>query len=284
MKILLVVLLFVGATAGAQTMDPVPGLPPLPAADSKNCDSFKEFKAAYEDLLKDPELAMSEQRAANLALKISHGCNGAAARFGRAYGMMKKTGVALGKAAEVGLEFALLDDERLRNFDAVFTRMYLENAFDFDFMTAYKVSFELSRDYQGKAQDVREDFVKLVKFCTENDKVALPLKQCADLSLKIVENTPKFPGGLFSKFERFYSFLRTDKRMGLSVIESLRLVPRVFAYGPKAPENFQKGIEYALSSQKIDVDHANALNLALRLAEQSLPAEGAASDEAPTKK
>lgn len=251
---------------------------------NKNCESFKEFQTAYETLMKDGDLALGEEKAARLALQISKGCNGSANRFFKAYEMMKKTGVALTKAVEVGLDFAVLDDERLKNFNEVFAKMYLESVFDFDFATAYKVSFQLSRDYEGKAKDVREDFIKLVKFCTNNDKAALPLRQCAELALKIVDHTPKFPGGLYDAFEKFYTFLRSDKRMGLSVLDSLNLVPKVFAYGPKAPENFQAGIEYALSSSKINIDHTNAMNLALRLAKQSLPSPGKEEiDEAPKK-
>lgn len=252
---------------------------------AKPCESFSEFKSAYESLLKDADLALSEQKAARLALQISRGCNGSAQRFSKAYEMMKKTGVALAKAVEVGLDFAPLSDERLKNFHAVFSRMYLENVFDFDFITAYRVSFQLSRDYEGKAQDVREDFIRLVKFCTQSDKAALPLRQCAELALKIVDHTPKFPGGLYSSFEKFYTFLRTDKRLGLSVVESLNLVPKVFAYGPKAPENFQQALEYSLGTGKITIDHTNAMNLALRLAKQSLPQDGKEDlDEIPAKK
>lgn len=237
----------------------------------KPCDSFKEFRSAYESFRKDPDLALNEEKSARLALQISAGCTGSAARFTKAYEMMKKTGVALTKAVEVGLDFAALDEERLKNFTEVFSKMYLENYFNFDFPTAYKVSFALSKDYEGKAKDVREDFVKLVKFCTANDKVALPLRQCAEFSLKMVEHSPKFPGGLFAEFEKFYVYLRTDKRMGLSVLDVLNIVPKVFAYGPKAADNFQQGIEYALTSSKITIDHKNALNLALRLAAQTLP-------------
>jgi hypothetical protein len=252
---------------------------------TKPCESFKEFQSAYEALLADSDLGLGEEKSARVALQISQGCNGSAQRFSKAFEMMKKTGVALTKAVEVGIDFSGLDDERLKNFHEVFSRMYLENYFDFDFATAYKVSFQLSRDYEGKAQDVREDFIKLVKFCTQNDKAALPLKQCAELALKIVDHTPKFPGGLYTSFERFYTFLRTDKRMGLSVIDSLNLVPKVFAYGPKAPENFQLALEYALSSNKITIDHPNAMNLALRLAKQSLPSQGQEElNEAPAKK
>ncbi|WP_413288361.1 hypothetical protein [Bdellovibrio sp. HCB337] len=271
----------------AQERDGTYSISVMPTEDKtpKPCDSFKEFKEAYEKILGDGELALNEEKAARLSLRISRGCNGAANRFFKAYEMMKKTGVALVKAVEVGLDFAALDDERLKNFNEVFSKMYLENAFDFDFATAYRVSFELSRDYEGKAQDVREDFIKLVKFCTSNDKAALPLRQCAELALKIVEHTPKFPGGLYSSFEKFYTFLRTDKRMGLSVIDSLNLVPKVFTYGPKAPENFIAAMDYAVYSKKITIDHANAINLALRLAKQSLPQQGKEDfNEVPDKK
>lgn len=251
----------------------------------KLCDSFEEFKTTYEKLLTDSDLALNEQKAARLALHVSRGCTGASARFFKAYEMMKKTGVVLTKAVEVGLEFAALDDDRLKNFSEVFSRMYLQSIFDFDFMTAYRVSFQLSKDYEGKAADVREDFIKLVKFCTKGDKVGLPLRQCAELALKLVEHTPKFPGGLYPSFEKFYTFLRSDKRMGVSVIETMNLMPQVFAYGPKAPENFQKSLEYALASRKITIDHVNAMNLALRLAKQSVAQSGTEElDEVPKKK
>lgn len=244
-------------------------------AIAKPCESFNEFKATYEKLLSEGDLSLNEQTAARLALRVSRGCDGASNRFFKAYEMMKKTGVTLSKAVEVGLEFSAMDDDRLKNFNEVFSRMYLKNTFDFDFMTAYKVSFQLSRDYEGKAADVREDFIKLVRFCTKSDKVGLPLKQCAELSLKLVEHTPKFPGGLYNSFEKFYNFLRSDKRMGISVIETMNLVPQIFAYGPKAPENFQKSMEYSLTSNKITIDHVNAMNLALRLARQSMAQIGA---------
>ncbi|MGZ3748311.1 MAG: hypothetical protein ACXWRE_13100 [Pseudobdellovibrionaceae bacterium] len=251
----------------------------------KPCESFKEFQKAYESLLSDSDLALGEEKAARLALRISGGCNGSAQRFSKAYEMMKKTGVALTKAVEVGLEFSGLDDERLKNFTEVFSKMYLESFFDFDFATAYKVSFQLSRDYEGKVQDVREDFIKLVKFCTLNDQVNLPLKQCAEVAIKIVEQTPKFPGGLYSSFEKFFTFLRTDKHLGLSVMDALNLVPKVFSYGPKAPENFREALEYAFSSKKITIDHPNAMNLALRLARQSLPSSAKEDvNETPAKK
>jgi hypothetical protein len=295
LRICIVSLIFAGGFAASaevkspqereNTYAPSPGSPVAVSEDkAKPCESFKEFQLTYEKLLSEGDLALNEERAARLALKVSRGCNGASARYFKAYEMMKKTGVALTKAVEVGLDFALLDDDRLKNFTEVFSRMYLQSVFDFDFLTAYKVSFQLSRDYEGKAADVREDFIKLVNFCSKNDKVALPLRQCAELSLKIVEHTPKFPGGLYSSFEKFYGFLRNDKRLGLSVPESLNLVPRVFAYGPKAPENFRQGLEYALSSNKITIDHVNAMNLAMRLAKQSVPAPGVEDfDDAPKK-
>jgi hypothetical protein len=250
----------------------------------KPCDSFKEFQTAYEALLKDKDLALNEEKSARLGLQISQGCTGSAERFRKAYEMMKKTGVAMTKAVEVGLDFAVLDDERLKNFNEVFAKMYLENVYNFDFPTAYKVSFALSKNYEGKAKDVREDFIKLVKFCTSNDKVSLPIRQCAEFALILIEHSAKFPGGLYSEFEKFYTFLRTDKRMGLSILDAFKLVPKVLAHGPKATENFVKGLDYALSSSKINIDQKNAINLALRLAEQTLPSASAESASVATTK
>jgi hypothetical protein len=55
------------------------------AEKNKPCESFKEFQSAYEGLMKDSDLALGEEKAARLSLKISKGCNGSANRFFKAY-------------------------------------------------------------------------------------------------------------------------------------------------------------------------------------------------------
>lgn len=238
------------------------------------CHSHENFKAAFEYLIADKDLQLSQVKSLELALKISEGCDGAAARFIKIYQTLKKSGVAISKALEVGLSFSSLDDERAKNFMAVFQKLFLENYYDFDFPTAYHVSFELSRDLKGDIQQVREDFIRIVGFCMNNKKMGLPIRLCSNISLEIARLSPLFaPAGVANDFEQCYEFLRTNQNTGLSQAQALTLLPKILKHGPQACTNFKESFAYATKGEKLHLPARQALNLGLRLASQSMPEE-----------
>lgn len=253
----------------SQTSGPELASPP----QIKTCESFDDFKKAYDFLKNEKALSLTESKNIALAIKISKGCTGSAQRFISVYETMKISGVALNKSISTAFEFAFKEDSRTQNFVNIFKRIFLENYFDFDFNTAFKVSYELSQNIETNVDEVRTDFVSLVQFCLDKNEVDLPLKTCAEMSLALCQNTKLFPKtGLFPSFKDLYQFLREHKRLGLSIREALKVIPIVLANGPRAPQNFKNAFDFSLSKD-VNMNAKNSLQIAMLVAKNSLQKE-----------
>lgn len=240
-------------------------------SSTPTCTSYIEFTKSYEFLTSDKELQLNEIRSMRLATEISKGCTDAFKRFAQIYSLLKKSGVALNKAVEVGLEFSHLENQRVQNFSEVFQKVYLENYFNFDFPTAYKVAFELSKDLKSNVEKTRTDFTRMVKFCIASDKMNLPLNLCAEMVLQVAKYSPLYDDGMTQTFEDAYFFLRHHKRLGLTIKDTIRVLPEILAHGPMSFMNFKHTFEYATSSEKLRLNERVALDLALKVTKNSLP-------------
>lgn len=239
----------------------------------KTCESFSDFKQAYEYLKKQADLNIPDTRMLGLSVTISKGCTGAANRFVVIYETLKKSGVSIEKSIEVALDFAHDEEVRVQNFANVFKRIFLENYFDFDFSTAFRISLELSRDLEANVDEVRTDFVNLVKFCVDNKSMDLPTKLCADYALLLVKHSKLYPKtGLYSYFTELYGFLRDHEKLGLNIKEALRVIPEVLSYGPTATKNFKETFNYSVSKE-VSLTAADSLKMAVLVARNSLPTE-----------
>ena len=236
------------------------------------CNSFEEFKAAHVFLSKDKELSFSETQVINVALEVSKNCTGAASRFERAYLLMKNSGVDLKKSLQIGVEFSALPEEQVKNFVDVFKGIYLENYFNFDFRDAFRVSQQLSKNIkEGSAEIVRKDFVNMLKFCFEKQKLNLPLGFCADVALQLCDSSYLYPeSGAFLDFESFYNFISKDASFGLSVREALKLALKVIESGPKAVSNFSQAYQMAHDKKGLRLNAKASLKLSLEIAKQSI--------------
>jgi hypothetical protein len=235
----------------------------------KNCLSGEEFKKAYEYLKREEGLSRSEGLRIQEALLISEGCDQATFKFEKVYSLLKKSGVDLKQSFLIALRYTKMPEDVIENFREIFKKIFLENYLDMDFSTALRFATALSENYEGHPQNLREDFTSLVKFCTQEQEMALSVKVCGGIVLDVTQWSRYYPEGLFPSFLKVYRFLRTHKQMGLSVGSSLKIVTRVLAKGPKAPENFVTSIEYALNTEKMSLNPSQALKLGLAVAEQS---------------
>ncbi len=239
----------------------------------KTCDSALEFQKAVDFLLKKSDLGLSESQSMEKAVRISKGCNGAADRFSSLFLLLKKSGVDLGKSFDLALEFSQLDDAKAKSFREIFQKSFLENYLDLDFMSSFRLSLELSKDYTGDPDLLLKDFLSFVKFCTGEKEMALSFQACRELVVKMTKHTSMYKDGVFPSFEKLYKYTRQNKYFGLSIQETLSIVGQVLSYGPKAPENFQNSIEYALTKGPIKFSDSMAINLALTLVKHSLREE-----------
>lgn len=239
----------------------------------QTCDSAVEFQKALDFLVKKSELSLSEPQNLEKAIQISKGCNGAADRFSSLFLMLKKSGVDIGKSFDLAMEFSQMTDSKAESFRQIFQKTFLENYLNLDFMNAYRLSLELSKDYTGDVDLLRKDFLSFVKFCTSEKEMALSFQACTELVIKMTKYTAMYKDGVFPSFEKLYKFTRQNKYFGLNIQDTLNMLGQILSYGPKAPDNFQKSVEYSLEKGPLKLTETMAINLALTLVKHSLKEE-----------
>jgi hypothetical protein len=238
--------------------------------DPRFCNSADEFKNTYQFLLKQTELSFTEPQAVKGALQVAKNCTGAFDRFSQVFRVLQKSGVEVRKTFEVALEYSSFDTERARNFFVLFQKLFLENYLDVDFTTAYRISHELSKDYKGDPVKLRDDFVKIVKYCTDDKEFGLGKRLCLDLALRLTKYSELYPKGIYDEFRNFMTYIQTNKRLGFSVKEALNLSVRVLSKGPKAPRNFRKTVDFALDKgDNLNLPELQAFQLALIISDLS---------------
>lgn len=238
--------------------------------DPRLCDTADEFKNTYQFLIKQNDLGFTEPQAIKSALKVAKNCSGAYERFSQVFRVLQKSGVDMQKTFDVALEYSSFDSERAKNFYVLFQKLFLENYLDVDFSMAYRISHELSKDYKGDPAKLRDDFVKIVKYCTSDKEFSLDKQLCLDLALRLTKYTELYPSGVFDEFKKFLTYVQTDKRLGFNLKEALNLSVRVLAKGPKAPRNFRKIISFALDKgENLNLPELQAFQLALIISDYS---------------
>ena len=242
------------------------------------CDSAGEFQQAYEFINKQTSFEFTDIQLVERALTISKGCNGAADRFEGVYNLLSKSGVDLFRSFETAVMFAQESDETTATFKQIFQKAFLENHLNFDFTTAFKLSLELSRNYKGDANLLEKDFVQFVKFCTSETDMSLNFKTCGEIVVEMSKYTAYYKNGVYASFDEVYKYLRKNKWFGLSIKDTLLLMPKILAQGEKAPKNFKNLMEYILGRTKLKISDVQAIQIALEVANQSLKEEKTTDD------
>lgn len=238
------------------------------ASVNPTCPSAENFEATYKFLSHDDsEIPLTTK--INYAEKVSKGCQDSALRFKKVYLVLKGSGVAISKSLEVAVEFASQTNDQTTNFVETFQKIFLKKYYDFDFQTAFRVSLELSRDVKEGADVLREDFINLVDFCMDEKGMTLPLKTCADQSLKAVKLNINSTTPIFPDWKSCYSYLREDARLGLNQSDALTHLEEILKGGPGSCANFKKTFEFATSPQGMDLSPGPALKVSKRIAAQT---------------
>lgn len=134
---------------------------------------------------------------------------------------------------------------------------------------ALKIAYEFSKELKAYHGRARDDFIALVKFCLNPKEMSVPVNVCGLMALELVRLSPHYPEGVFKPFQELYGKLRAGESFGLSVKDSLEVIIRVLKYGPRAPDNFHKGYDFAVSQKGLNYPPHEALKFALRMARRS---------------
>ncbi len=259
-------LLFVSFYANAAEIPPTFKAP----EGQKFCQTSKEFKKAVQFLRAENDLGLTDPQVVPLALEIAKGCDGAAERFAKVYLLLKKSGVDQVHSLKTAMTFTSLPSSQADGFIAVFKKVFLANYLNLDFANAFKLSLAMSRDYHGDPKKLADDFVALVDFCLSDKGLALDFKSCAEVTLAMVKFTDLYPRGIFPEFKKVYTYLRFDKKTGMTTGDALRIAPRIFAKGATAPENFIETMKFLNDKGPKAANQAAALETALQVADSSM--------------
>lgn len=234
-----------------------------------HCRSNEEYIQAREFLLKTKDIELPERQIRKVSMQVARGCTGASEVFRTIFELLVKSGVDHKFSLKAALEQSAFSKDRAAVFVESFKRLYLEESLNLDYSTAYKISLELASAWRGPKDTIGKDFSLMVDFCLDPKEMALPHRECLSLALKISGYSKFYPTGVFEIYKSLYTRLRTDKKFSLPVSRAAEVALRVVGKGPRAPENFLGGFEYALSDKGLNESGEAALLHALELVEFS---------------
>lgn len=237
--------------------------------ESRLCSSTKEYIETLKFLRTTQVIMVTETAARMIADRVSKSCDGGADRFARILKMFKTVGLSDRKAMELALDFSSRPVDVQKNFIAIFTSAYLAEFLDYDYTPAVALAYELSKDYKGDPVQVREDFIELMHFCKDGQKLDLPIKLCSEYTIKMARLSQNFKDGVRSSFYKLYQRLTDDRQFSMDIKSSMELSYNILRNGPRAPENFFAGYDYAMTEEGLGMSHAQAVEFGLRMAHRS---------------
>lgn len=245
---------------------------PAPAAGEPDpslelCLTTREFVTALEFVRDDENFRLKEPEASELALQIADGCTGAAQRFISAAKLLIRSGLNRRDATNWGLKLARDSDARAQAFSSAFKRAYLQEYLDLDLSTALKIASEVSLEFPGDLKRVREDFERLVDFCSEKSNAGVPLPnvRCGEFASSLAKKGAPWQGGIASPFFRVFEFLTSEREASLTTQDAFRTAETLVSAGPKAPENFMQAYRYAVSGDGLGLGRSEAIAFARKL-------------------
>lgn len=257
------------AWASGEDMPPSEHELQIAAQDKSLCSSTDEYVKTLKFLRATRELQFTETTSRLIAEKVARACDGGAERFAKVLMLLHTVGLSDHKALAMALDFASRPPDVQKNFTEIFTHAFLNEFFDYDYPTAARLAYELSRDYKGEPAQVRDDFLELVRYCKDGKTLDLPTKICAELTVRLARLSQYYPSGIRKPFYKIFKELRERKDFLLDMKTALDISYNVLKNGPRAPENFFKAYAYATGKDGLDLDKHLAIAFALRMADRS---------------
>lgn len=240
---------------------------PVSAVAPEDCLTTREFITALEFIRSNEDFRLREPGATELALKISDGCTGSASRFIRVAKLLLKSGLNRRDATVWSLKFAVDRDARTEAFISAFKRAYLEEFLDLDIGTALRIASGVSLEFDGDLQRVRQDFERLVDFCSSGTKgFPLPHVKCGEFAAGLARKGMPWSGGISKPFLRIFDFLQAEEGAALTTADAFRIADAIVTSGPRAPENFIQAYRYASSTAGLSLSQKDAVHFAEKLA------------------
>lgn len=234
--------------------------------ETETCTTTREFVTALEFLRADENFRLKESEARDLAFKVAEGCTGAAKRFIRVAKTLVSSGSTRKNATETGLKFASTSDAATDAFTTVFQQTIAEDSLDLDFEASLRIALSLSKEFSGDLKKVREDFVKVVDFCSDTETVGLARSQCGPFAANVAKAGEKWNSGIAQPFIQSFEYLRSNSGPALVTGDALKVAEALITKGPGAPDNFKQAYQYASSNSGLGLTREDAIRFAKKMA------------------
>jgi hypothetical protein len=235
------------------------------------CQTTREFITALEFLRSDNDFKPPEAEARDLALKVAEGCSGSARRFIRVAKALSSAGSTRKDATRIALKFSTGSDAETDAFSSVFRKSIAEDSLDLDLDSALKIALSLSKGFPGNLAKVREDFEKLVDYCSNGTNLGLPRAQCGSFASRIVSASEKWEDGVALPFIKSFEYLKSEEGPALVMLDALRLAEDLSKQGPIVHENFTQAYQFAMSSTGLGYTREEAIKFARKMSKIGEP-------------
>lgn len=240
--------------------------------NEQNCTSAKEYITTYNFLKSAKEYQINEINIREVALKVSKGCTGAAQRFVHSFEVLMKARAGTHTALSLASALANMSDNHNVAFIYIFTRSFLKEFMDMDFVTSIQLARSLSTDYKGDVTIALSDFKELTQFCANSESLSLSKPQCAQLAARIAKYSESNQTPIAASFIKAYNYFRTKENLQMPIQQAVKMAERIIKISPYAIENFIVAHDFA-SEQKdgLNLPTKQALLFAFDQAKFSLP-------------
>jgi hypothetical protein len=235
--------------------------------EPKTCLSTREFITTLTYLREHKSFSLPEKSIRELSEKIATGCTGASKRFIEVTDLLVKAGYPSAKSIQLAQRFASGTDKESEAFQSVFKSSFVKELLDLSLQEAIDIAMILSLDYDGDPSVAQAEFEKIIKFCTADSSLGLPLLACGKLATRVVRS-----GGShsFKVGEEFVDLFRYLGKKDFVTKDALAISEDVVAQGPTASENFKRAYEFALEKDGLGLGRKEARAFALNMAHLSI--------------
>lgn len=230
------------------------------------CLSSREYITTLSYLREQKEFSLPEKSMRELSEKIASGCTGASKRFIEVTNLLVKAGHPSRRSIELAQEFALATDKEASAFQNVFRSAFVKELLDLSLPEAIGIARSLSLDYTGDPAIAESEFEKIVKFCTSNSSLGLPLIACGKLASRVVRSGADHPFKIGEEFVALFNYLSSKSFV---TKDALNLSEEVVSHGPTASENFKRAYEFGLEKEGLGHGRKEATAFALKMAKLS---------------
>ncbi|HUP58576.1 MAG TPA: hypothetical protein VM598_14050 [Bdellovibrionota bacterium] len=245
-----------------------------PGLAAETCNSTRDYVTTLEFLRSHKEFSVPEPEARKIAGLVVLGCEGSAARFVRVTETLTRAGLGTKNAFELGIDLAARTDNETEAFVAVFRSAFLEEYLDLDLASSISLARSLSIEFEGDVLGAREDFERVVAFCSSDKGLDLPKPQCAQLAARIAGRGKAFSGGISDAFLSLFTFLRSEPGPRLATGPALALAEELLAGGRGSADNFIQGYRYGISKSGLALGTHDAVAFAKGLTIPKAPSKG----------